>query len=166
MSKPFNKNDIPLPLIPKEPDEEDEKRKYSTFKLNTIVGDATSPKIGIAIKHVDGMEDLRDVLIFDEEINSLFARLGFTQQNQGPSADAIVRQLTNGSARETYNAIKTTLINDEMATLQDAARADGEAAGETAAQIQARINAVGVPAVTMDIVRNAIQAIITFVTEF
>ena len=48
MSKPFNNNDIPLPLVPNEPeDDDDSKRKSSFFKLNTVAGDANSPKIGI-----------------------------------------------------------------------------------------------------------------------
>ena len=42
--------DIPLPLVPQEPEDDDgTKRKSSSFKLNTIAGNADSPKIGIHI---------------------------------------------------------------------------------------------------------------------
>ena len=54
MSKPFNKNDIPLPLVPKEVDQDNEKWKYSSFKLPTIPGDNDSPKSEVAIKHLNG----------------------------------------------------------------------------------------------------------------
>ena len=163
MSKPFNHNDIPLPLIPEDhEDDEDTKRKSSSFKLPTIVGDADSPKIGIRIKHLNGTESLRDALVFMEETEDLFQRMGFTNQNNGPSADAIVRQLLHGSALTTYSGVVTALRQDEFDTQISTARN----AGGTNDEINARIATVARPPIIMDYVENGIQSIISFMAPF
>ena len=163
MSKPFNHNDIPLPLIPEDhEDDEDTKRKSSSFKLPTIVGDADSPKIGIRIKHLNGTESLRDALVFMEETEDLFQRMGFTNQNNGPSADAIVRQLLHGSALTTYSGVVTALRQDEFDTQISTARN----AGGTNDEINARIATVVRPPIIMDYVVNGIQSIISFMAPF
>ena len=167
MSQPFNKNDIPLPLTLKEPsDEEEEKRKYSTFKLNSIVGDNNSPKIGIAVKHLTGTETLRNALIFLDDVKSLFRRLGLVNDNHGPSADAMVRELTSNSAMSTYIGITQSLIEDEFQTRLLDARRDGEAAGDTDAEMLARLAAVVPHLITLPYVIIAVQGIITFMSPF
>ena len=79
-----------------------------------ITGNADSPKIGIHIKHLNGTETLRDALVFHEETGDLFQCMGFTTQDKGPSADAIVWQLLHGTALTTYSGIISNLCNDEF----------------------------------------------------
>ena len=60
MSKLFNNNDIPLPLVPQEPDDDDDtKRNFSSFKLNTVAGnkkkDEKKKKMTNADTHIVGV---------------------------------------------------------------------------------------------------------------
>ena len=76
-------------------------------------------------KHLNVTENLSNALVFYKETTDLFQRMGFTSNDKGPSADAVVRQLLHGAALTTYSGIISNLRQDEFDRLKNVARNAG-----------------------------------------
>jgi hypothetical protein len=149
------------PVLPLEESEatETDKTKLVRFKLRTELGNAAGPTYDFHMAKINGSESVRKAIRFLSDCQKVFIGLDVTNVD---TAARIYRELLEGEALNRFNgAVDTELERLTVAARQQAAQRV-RAAGGTDDEIQAAYDGVAVLPATMDILKDGIRAVITY----
>lgn len=151
----------PLPLVP-EQEEEAIERKTSKFKLRTDPANDDSPTHGFTVKHLTGVESVREAISFYKEVLKV-CRGHNIPAAQGENRRKIIAELLEGQALSAFNNATDEALVNAQANAGANARIQGMANNDTDAVILAAV-ATATQGVTLnsDHVAMGVRAVITY----